>query len=357
MKIYTIKDIAAFSGVGISTVSRVLNNRPDVSEETRRKVMDVVKTYNYTQNANAKHLKQRNTGLISIIVRGRRNSFLNDIAERIIAHGSATGYNFMLDFIDESADEFETARKHLTEKKILGVIFLGSNIVGRREEIAALHLPCVFATVDTSQLSLPGVSSVSVDNRLCAQQAIDHLLANGHHRIAVFGGLRDVDDSIGRRYQGVLQSFAAHGLPFDTSLYVECSFTMEKAYRTAIRFLDAGHAFTAIFAMSDIMAIGIIRALADRGLRAPDDVSVIGFDGIELARFIIPTLTTIEQPADTLARSSVDLILRLLADENDSENRVVESALRAGGSVKAIGQAIWRSRADNRKENKGANMQ
>lgn len=333
MKIYTIKDIAQKAGVGISTVSRVLNNRPDVSEETKQKVLDVVALYNYTPNTNAKNLKQRNADLISIIVRGRQNSFLNDLAERIINCGREINQNFLLDFIDEAGDEFEAARQHIAEKKVRGIIFLGSNTVGHREEIAALHVPCVFTTIDTSTLDLPSVSSVSVNNQQSAKMAIDYLLDMRHRRIAVFGGLRNVDDSIGQRYRGVLEAFEARGLTFDESLYVECSFLMEKAHRTALRFLDKQPDFTAIFAMGDTMAIGIIKALADKGYRVPEDRSIIGFDGITLAQFTLPTLTTIAQPADELARRSVSLALRLLDDPQDAENVCVQSILVRSGSV------------------------
>ena len=332
----TIKDIATLSGVAISTVSRVLNNRPDVSDETRRKVMDIVGMHNYTQNANAKNLKQRNTNLATIIVRGRQNSFLTDIAEKINEYGNNRKQKFLLDFIDEQADEFETARQHIAERKVKGVIFLGSNPVNRRDEIASLRLPCVFATVDTSALSLPSVSSVSVDNCQGAKGAIDYLIDNGHRRIAVFGGDRTVEDGLGKRYQGVLMSFGEHGLTFDEFLYVECPFTMVRAYQAASRFLDANPKFTAVFAMSDTMAIGIMKALHDRGLRVPEDISVVGFDGIPLTRFTLPTLTTIAQPSDDIARESVSLMLRLFEDPNDSEDMVVASMLVAGDSVRCF---------------------
>ncbi len=336
MKTLTIKDVAALSGVGIATVSRVLNNHPDVSAETKRKVMDVVVLHNYTPNNNARNLKQHSANLISIIVRGRQNSFLTDIAERMIEAGSEKKQKFLLDFIDEADDELEAARQHIAEKKVKGIIFLGANIVGRDSEVAALPLPCVFATIDTSNIAASGVSSIGVDNRLGARTAIDHLLESGHRRIAVFGGKREIDDGIGQRFQGVLQSFSAHGLAFDNSLYVQCSFAMEKAYHTAMRFLSGRPSFTAVFAMSDIMAVAIIRALHDHGLRVPEDVSVIGFDGIALTRFMLPTLTTIEQPAQRIAAGSVALILRLLENPEDNENVILESVLRKGDSVKSL---------------------
>ena len=330
----TIKDIAALSGVGISTVSRVLNNRPDVSEETKRKVLEVVNTYNYTQNTNAKNLKQRNTNLASVIIRGRQNSFLTDIAEKIIEYGNARRQKFLLDFIDENEDEISAARQHTAERKVKGVIFLGSNVVGKKNEIASLKLPCVFATVDTRTLKLPSVSSVSVDNRLSAKLAVDYLIKHGHKRIAIFGGKREIDDGIGRRYQGVLDSFREHHVIFNESLYLECSFAMAKAYQTAKHFLCAKPSFSAVFAMSDIMAIGIMKALYDNGLSVPNDISMVGFDGIPLSRYTLPSLTTISQPADVIARESVSLMLRLFENPNDYENMTVTSMLVEGESVR-----------------------
>lgn len=337
MKTLTIKDIAKLSGVSITTVSRVLNNHPDVSQETRQNVMEVVNLYHYTPNTNAKNLKQQISNIVSLIVRGRQSSFLTDIAERIIEAGRQRGQKFLLDFIDESGDELETARQHMAERKVKGIIFLGSNIAGRAEEIANLPLSCVFATVDTSSLHLPGVSSISINNRESARMAIDFLLQNGHQRIAIFGGRREVDDGIGQRYQGAIQSFEALGHSYDESLYVQCSFQMEKAYQTAMEFLSKQAGFTAVFAMSDIIAMAVVRALYDNGLRVPEDVSVIGFDGTILAKYMLPRLTTIAQPADQIAEGSVALILRLLENPADSENILLPSMLCQGESVRPLG--------------------
>lgn len=338
MKIYTIRDIAALSGASVSTVSRVLNGRHDVSDATKRKVMAVVERYNYTQNRNAKNLKQRNANLVSIIARGRQNNFLTDIAERVINCGHQNGHNFLLDIIDEKDDEIETARQLLAERRIRGAIFLGANIAGREGEIAQMKLPCVFATVDVSRLGIPSASSVSIDNRKGARMAIEHLLDMGHRRIAVFGGRREIDDGIGQRHRGVVEAYEARGLMFDEALYTECSFVMQKAHATAAAHLEgAPPAFTAVFAMGDMMAIGIIKALYDAGLRVPDDISVVGFDGIPLSRYTLPPLTTIVQPADEIARISVELMLRLLKDADDTQSVVVESELLVGGSVRAIG--------------------
>lgn len=334
MEILTIRDIARLARVSVSTVSRVLNGRPDVSEKTRAAVLQVVQKTNFTQNSNAKNLKQRNSEMASIIVRGRQNSFLADVAERMISFGNQSKARFALDFIDEQGDEFEAAHRQFAERKIEGIVFLGSSTAGKEREIRALPLPCVFATVDTSALRCEGVSSVSVDDRLSARMAVDYLLDCGHRKIAVMGGRREVDDGIGQRYRGVLQSFEARSLAFDERLYVESHFTMGCAYERALEFVRSGLECTAMFCMSDTMAIGAIKAFSEFGLRVPDDISVIGFDNIALARFLTPTLSTVSQPAQLIAEKSVELISRLIHDPSDTENVFVPSRLVQGGTVR-----------------------
>ena len=336
MRVYTIRDIAERAGVGISTVSRALNNRPDVGEETRQKVMAIVEQLGYAPNANAKNLKQRASGLSAIIVRGRRNSFLTGIAEQMTDFGWETGHQYLIEFIDERGEELDAAYRLVAEKKLEGIFFLGSNVVGRKADVAQLGIPSVFVTVDASTIRAPGVSSVSVDNRACGRMAAEHLILSGHRKIAVMGGREGSGDGIGLRFQGALDALKAHDLTLEDGLHIASPFGMDGAYRVALELLEKRRDFTALFALSDVMAIGAMRALRENGLAVPGDVSVIGFDGIEMARFLEPPLATVEQPAEEIARAGVELMLRLLENPEDNEYRIVEGRLLAGGSVRAI---------------------
>ena len=215
----------------------------------------------------------------------------------------------------------------------------GSSTAGKEREIRALPPALRVRTVDTSALRCEGVSSVSVDDRLSARMAVDYLLDCGHRKIAVMGGRREVDDGIGQRYRGVLQSFEARSLAFDERLYVESHFTMGCAYERALAFVRSGLECTAMFCMSDTMAIGAIKAFSEFGLRVPDDISVIGFDNIALARFLTPTLSTVSQPAQLIAEKSVELISRLIHDPSDTENVIVPSRLVQGGHGAPPGRA------------------
>lgn len=335
MKIYTIRDIARLSGVGISTVSRVLNNRPDVHPDTRRRVMQVVQECNYTQNKHAKTLKQRDSAIV-VIVRGRNNPFLAGIAERMLICGKDCGHHLALKYIDEREDEFQAAYQLCAERGAEGFIFLGGNPVGREEGLMDMRLPCVFSTVSAKAIGLPFVSSVSVDNRRAAREAVDYLLDRGHARIAVLGGVRRVEDSIGLRYKGVLDAYGARRLPFDERLYRETSFTLHGGYAAASDLLANKAQFTAVFAMSDLIAIGAFKALSDAGLRVPDDVSIVGFDGIDLSKFFVPSIATVEQPSDEIARRSVEMMVKFLDEGAPAVNLVLPTKFLCGGSVRRL---------------------
>lgn len=332
MQIYTIRDVARKAGVAVSTVSRVLNGRPDVSEETRRKVMDVVEHCGYVQNGNARLLKRTKTEFAAIIVRGRRNVFLSDVAEQMLECAQEGDTPFLTEYIDEEDDEFSAIRTLYTEKRAGGFILLGSRLDERSEAIRTLGVPCVFATVDTSGSDLPNTSSVCIDDRAAARAMMDQLLALGHKRIAVFGGAQDGNDPFARRYLGVRDSLAAHGVPFDPSLYVLTRFSLGGAYECAKRFFHREQGVTAVMAMSDTVAAGVIRALRDMNVRVPEDVSVTGYDGIEMSRYFIPSIATVSQPTERIARQSVELLRQMQNGEKPRCERV-EFSLIKGESI------------------------
>ena len=313
MEIYTIRDVARKAGVAVSTVSRVLNGRPDVSEETRRRVMEVVTECGYVQNGNARFLKHTRTDFAAIIVRGRRSMFLSDVAEQMLSCAQGMKTPFLIKYIDEADDEFDTLRQLYAEKRAGGFILLGSRLDERSEVVRALGVPCVFATVDASRSGMENASSVCIDDRAATRAMMDHLLESGHRRVAIFGGNRYGDDVFARRYRGAMDSLTAHGMRFDPEESYCClRFSLDGAYDAARQFFEAHRDVTAVLTMSDTMAAGVIRALADLGLRVPQDVSVTGFDGTQMSRYYIPSITTICQPVEAIARESVTLLCDML---------------------------------------------
>lgn len=336
MKILTIKDIARISGVGVSTVSRVLNNRPDVNEETRKKVLEVVKENNYSQNNNARHLKQLSTRYISIIVRGRKSMFLNSINERIQMLSKSSDYHFSTVYIDETSNEFDVARKLLAEKKTEGIIFLGGNNRDKKNELSKLTIPCVYSTVSADCINLDNVSSVCVDDRKFAKKAVDYLFDNGHKKIAVVGSEICSLDSMGLRLEGVKDSFKEHGMEFSLNDYIQSLFSFESSYEAFSDVLMKKREYTAVFAMSDIMAIGTAKAVFDYGLKVPDNISVIGFDGIDYSQFYNPTIATFRQPVDKIAKYSIELLLDMILNNKKAQHIVLDCQFIKGNSVKVI---------------------
>ena len=336
MKIYTIKDIAEIAGVGISTVSRVLNDRPDVNVDTRKKVLEVIEKCNYSQNNNAKNLKQRITKSIAVVVRGKKSSFLNSIIEKMHDYTVNSDFNFVFEFIDENENEFDVAKKLLAEKKIEGIVFLGGNAVDNMEELKNLKIPCTYSTVDASDTDLTFVSSVCIDDRKAGKLAIDYLVSKGHRKIAVISSKPNKKDSIGLRFQGAMDSFLENNIEFKSEQFIESNFLLESAYEAIMKRKEQLMDITAIFAMSDVMAIGVAKAIFDCGYRIPDDISLIGFDGIELAKFYQPTITTIKQPEDLIAKKSIELITDSVLKGGQKQHILLDAHLTEGNSVRKI---------------------
>ncbi len=333
MRIYTIKDIAQLAGVSVTTVSRVLNHRPDVNRETRERVEQVMAECHFVGNANARGLKQSLSEGVAVILRGRENPFLNALVEAVLQYAQGYHAPFLTEFIDEKADEFQTALRLCHEKRTRGVLFLGSRIDERAAGLKELEVPMVFTTVSAENAGLPRASSVFVDDRAMGRQAMRTLLAAGHTRLAVFGGARLGSDSLALRFAGAMDAMREAGVPFEDSRYVETRFSLKDAYDAARGFFAVRPDTTAVFAMSDTVAMGVIRALRDIGKSVPEDVSVIGFDGIEMGKYFIPRLTTIEQPIDEMARQSVALMMAMLDEGAPNRHICLQGTLRRRETV------------------------
>ena len=332
----TIWDIAKRAGVGISTVSRVLNGSAGVNPATRERVRAVIAECGYEPNSNARQLKQRSADAAAVIVRGGGSMFLSSILELLQPRIEALGLRFFAHYIDEHDDEAAAARTLHAEKKVRGIIFLGGSVVGREDALGLPAIPCVYATLDAHTVRADNVFSVSVDDRAAAYAAADYLLMRGHRNIAVLGGRLDAENHIALRYRGVVDAFAAHGLVFPREHYLPAGFSLAAAHAAMDAALSAGLDCTAVFAMSDIMAIGAARALADHGLSIPGDVSLVGFDGIALAQYTIPTLTTMRQSAEAIAQESATLLSRGLSGMPGTHHVTLQAELIEGGSVRSL---------------------
>ena len=331
----TIKDLAAKTGYAVATVSRALNNHPNVSPKARTAILQAAEESGFQLNTNAKQLKQQKATSILVVVKGTANELFSELVENIQSRIAQTDYPFFVDYMDEDGNEVLRAIRLCREKKPLGILFLGGNLENFRRDFEKIPVPCVLVTNDGSALPYPNLSSVCVDDRQAARCAIDTLAALGHRSFAVVGGDRQVSDTSRIRYEGCLQSFRSHSISFDSDLdYQGGRFSYEDGYQAAARLLAAGRQFTALFAQADVMAIGAIRALADHGLRVPQDVSVMGFDGLPLGSYLVPQLSTIDQPAARMAQRSVEILLSAIEDGSPAVHETVPFTLLRRESIR-----------------------
>ena len=334
----TIKDLSAKTGYAVATISRVLNNHPNVSEKARAVIMEAVEESGFQLNVNAKQLKQQHATTILVIVKGTANELFSELVESIQSHMSQTRYPLVLDYLDEEADEVLRAVQLCREKKPLGILFLGGNTLNFQANFDKIDVPCVVVTNDMSAVEFPNLSSVCVDSREACRSAVDTLIQQGHKRIVVVGGERILSDTGRQRYEGCLDAIRAHGLEFDEEQdYRAVRFSYQGGYDATRSLLADGREFTALFAAADVMAIGAIRALRDAGKRVPEDVSVVGFDGLPLGSFLVPQLTTIVQPVQQLAQSSVDMLVSAIPEGVGPRHETVPFALTLRESTREIG--------------------
>lgn len=331
----TIKDIAKQCGVGVSTVSRAINNHPDINPETKQMIMEVIRETGFVPNNSARNLKRTDARCIAVLVKGIANPLFSDMIKVIENETQRKKYSLVLQHVEYYEDEVDVALELVKEKRLRGIIFLGGYFLHAEEKIANLTVPYIFSTIGTfspEKLNRAEYSSVAVDDRKESCAMTSYLIGLGHKDIAIISAESEVD-SIGRlRLEGYRDAFAANGLPSREEL-VRCveeeieHFSMENGYRTTKKLIESGEKFTAVFATADILAIGACRALLEAGLRIPEDVSVAGFDGIELGKYYNPAITTMKQPVGEMAETTVRLLFDIIAGRKDYEHIVFPAAL------------------------------
>ena len=335
----TIKDIARACGVSVSTVSRVLNNRPDVSEDVRKRVLATVEAKGYIPNNSARDLVRSRSDAIGVIVRGTGNLFFSEMLKTISREIEKRGYTMVLQFIDSGADEVKAGAILEREKKLRGLIFLGGRFDYTPSELALVGVPyvCCSYTNCFGSLREEDYSSVSIDDYRTARAAVEELIKLGHRRIAALvPGCSDRSISE-LRYNGFRAALRDNGIDFDPTLLVQTGgFEMPETYRGMLQLLERGADFSAVFTLSDTTALAAIKALNDHGRHVPEDCSVIAIDGLRVSEYVIPTLTTMVQPVEEMGRQSVQILTDVLEKSAPTRHLRLEASLRPGASVKQI---------------------
>lgn len=313
----TIKDVAREARVSIATVSRVINNRDRVKDSTRRKVEEAIKKLQFNPNHIARTMINGETKSVGLVVPHLSNEYWSQVAEVIQEELWQLGYTVMLcttSVVENPVDREVAFLKNFIERHVDGIIF------GSLSDFSSFDHPDIKAILAEEQMAIvafdqriPGVSQVNGDHMYGAQIAVNHLIKLGHKQIAYIGGsLINPDREFGYRNAHVINN-----LTVNESLIRRGIATYDFGYASMQELLNSGEEFTALFCGNDLIALGALKAIESNSLKVPDDVAIVGYDDINIARMIKPALTTIRQPVKEMAKAAVALLIELIeADEN-----------------------------------------
>lgn len=325
-----IKDIARICGVGVSTVSRVLNNHPDVKKETREKILEAMKTYNYIPNNSARILKSSNNHQIGVLVKGVFNPFFSEMLQIIEERVHEYGYSVILQHYDhKDVNDMSVLVSFIKEKRLPGVICLGGNFEGiKPEHFENLDVSIVLTSVDKSVGGASDIiSTVSIDNEYAAYEATKYLVQREHKHIALMLG-DEYDAGVGnKRALGYMRALDEARLPIAKDLIRVGGYNYEEAYKAAKSLFEERPEVTGLFAISDVMAIGACKAALDSGRRVPEDVSIMGFDGMDIGRYYNPAITTIQQPQKQMATESIKLLFDCINGKSQTKHIILPTTL------------------------------
>ena len=335
----TIKDIAKLAGVSVSTVSRVLNDHPDVSEKAKEKVLAVVNEYNYIPNTSARDLGKSSSDNIGLIVRGISNPFYTKIITEIGDKIEKAGYTMVMQQIGTSDDEILAAARMERDKRLLGVIFLGGRLDYTKEQVSAINVPFVCCTFNNQYgtLDKSDYSSVCIDDNQAAYEAVEYLYKEGHRRIAVLLSGPD-DGSVSQvRFAGYVRALNDFGIQIDDELIIPIdSYNIADAYEGMKAWLKQNKDFSAVFAISDNMAMGAMKALREAKKSIPKDVAVIAIDGIEASEYMNPVLSTLCQPMEKMGEEAVKLVVDIINGKKNHKHILLPTTLREGESLREV---------------------
>jgi LacI family transcriptional regulator len=316
MKRPTQIDVARRAGVSRATVSYVLNGvtngKVPISEETRQRVQEAIEELGYVPDARARALRSGDTKTLGLIIPDIRNPHFWETAEGVEQEARDAGYHLLVSNIalkHEYANEIFTDLSH---RRIDGLILMGSFTVTSEGAHASLerffkrHLPIVEISDHYSvHYEVDRVSSTYYE---ATAEAMSYLLGLNHRRIGLLYGA-EVPELARDRLEAYQEALSAVGLPVDEELIARCGPTIEDGYRTTFRLLELAQRPTAVIAINDLLAIGAMRAISEAGLRIPEDISLLGHDDIQMAKYLAPSLTTISKDVVSLGRDAVKLML------------------------------------------------
>lgn len=317
----TIYDVAREANVSMATVSRVVNNNPNVKPQTRKKVFEAIERLGYRPNAVARGLASKKTTTVGVVIPDISNAIFAEVARGIEDIANMYHYNIILCNADKKKEKEIRVINTLLEKQVDGLLFMGGAVTD--EHIQAFKtstVPIVLCATSDGGNHYP---SVDIDHEAAADDAVSELIAQGHRKIGMISVTLE-DPSTGfARYSGYKKALERAGIPVREDYIRLGNYRYESGIEVAQYFLQLADRPTAIFSANDEMAIGAIHAIQDHGLKVPDDISVISVDNIRMASMVRPQLTTVGQPMYDIGAVSMRLLTKLMNKENVDQAKVI----------------------------------
>jgi LacI family transcriptional regulator, repressor for deo operon, udp, cdd, tsx, nupC, and nupG len=314
-----IVDVAKKANVSTATVSRVLTKPGAVKEVTTQRVLQAIEALNYQPNVLARQLRRLETNTILVVVPDITNPFFSNVLRGIKSVAATNGYQVLLGDTGNDVELENSYLNILQQKKADGMILLTARMDPQIVEEATKSFPIVLACEYIEGSSIP---TVSIDNISGARKATEYLIELGHKRIGCITGPLNV--VLGRdRLKGFYQAMTRKGLDVEPVLVQEGDFTYESGFNLMMKFLALSEWPTAIFAANDEMAMGATKALKSKGVKVPEDISIIGFDDMRFAAIFEPALTTIAQPAFAIGTNASELLIKLINKEEVKREQII----------------------------------
>ena len=338
----TIKDVARESGVNTSTVSRALNNTYGVNDETRKHVMEVATRLNYRTNQVARGLVTGRLHTIGLVVSDIRNPFFAEVARGAEDAANRAGHDLILCNSDLKAEKQMGYFDSLLAKRVDGIVMnsVAALSHAQQDQLWAAGVPIVLLNRSSVYRRF---SSVLGDNLQGGEIAGNYLIDLGHTKVGHITGPR-AHGNLADRAKGFLKAFHDKGLPEPQVIYGEHTFA--GGYESANQLLGPDRKITAVFAGNDVLAFGCIRTAIERGIRIPDDLSIIGFDNVEISQITSPPLTTVDQPKYEIGKAAIEMLQNMMAQDGirESEHRVIGVRLIERQSCRRVSESADPSR-------------
>ncbi|ELJ8716092.1 substrate-binding domain-containing protein [Vibrio cholerae] len=332
----TMKDIARLAGVSTSTVSHVINKSRFVSDEIAERVNNAAQQLNYAPSALARSLKMNRTKTIGMLVTTSTNPFFGEVVKGVERSCYHQGYNLILCNTEGDNQRMKASINTLLQKRVDGLLLMCSTLEGERLDVFDRYPDIPIVVMDWGPILF--ASDKIQDNSLQGGYiAAKHLIECGHKEIGCITGPL-IRHQAQMRYEGYKRALAEAGIAINPDWIVESDFECEGGYQAFEKLYERGKLPSALFVSNDMMAMGVIQAASQRGLRVPDDLSLIGYDDVHIAKFMTPALTTIHQPKYRLGKAAVDTLLYRLENPDTTAQVVqLEPTLVVRNSVRKLG--------------------